>query len=122
MININTFIYEKLSQHPIISSKAKQIKPGVADESEGSPAVIYNRIAEHRKGVVRIGIYQVSVWSEQLRTAEELMSEIIKLFSGLKQPPIRHCSLLSLDQSYYTEKRMHGIHATLRFKLIDQDF
>lgn len=122
MINISTFIYQQLSQHPTISTKAKQIKPVVAEEGKGDPALIYTRIAEHRKGIARIGIYQISVRSEQLRETEVLMDEVVKLFSGLKTPPIRHCSLISLDQSYYAEKRMHGVHATLRFKLVDENF
>ena len=122
MINITTFIYQQLSGTPSIATQAKQIKPVVAEEGKWDPALIYTRIAEHRKGIVRIGIYQISAWSEQLWKAEALIDEVIKHFSGLKIPPIRHCSLMSLDQSYYSEKRMHGAHATLRFKLVDENF
>lgn len=34
MINISTFIYQQLTQHPIIATKAKQIKPVVAEEGK----------------------------------------------------------------------------------------
>lgn len=122
MININSFLYQELSQKASITSRIKQISPVVANDKNGYPALIYSRIWEHRTGIARVGLYQVSIWSEELREAEEIMDEVVKLLSGLKKPPVKHISLVSIDQTYYGEKRMHGIHATLRVKLVDENF
>lgn len=122
MISINEFIYKKLSNSIAITSKAKQITPAVIQNMDGVPAITYNRIWEHRTGIARIGNYQISIRASKLEQAEEIADIVVDLFSGLKEAPIRSCTLTGVNQGYYKEERLHGIHISLRFKLVDEHF
>ena len=70
----------------------------------------------------RIGNYQISIRASKLEQAEEIADIVVDLFSGLKEAPIRSCTLTGVNQGYYKEERLHGIHISLRFKLVDEHF
>lgn len=122
MISIYEFIYKKLSNSPAIASQVKQITPAVIKNMNGIPAITYNRIWEHRTWIARIGNYQISIRAAKLEQAEEIADIVVDLFSGLKESPVRSCTLTGVNQGYYKEERLHGIHISLRFKLVDEHF
>lgn len=49
------------------------------------------------------------------------MGVIASLFNGLKTPPVKHCDVQNVDESFDPETQTFGNHVTVHIKMFDHN-
>lgn len=70
---------------------------------------------------IRNEYIQVSVWWKKVNENESIMGVIASLFNGLKTPPVKHCDVQWVDESFDPETQTFWNHVTVHIKMIEDN-
>lgn len=131
MKDIKAQIYTKLSgDSRIISAVWTDGIHAFSDDSETMenfqdrfPQITYARLGgvPNRIGK-RIETFQISSWAKTGREAEDLNNIVVDIFNRTQTEIYKACNIISVDDSYDSETKTKGVHATVRFVIHDNSY
>ena len=125
MINVKQFVYDKLNTNVTLSwLVGDRIYPQIMpQDNKVRPIVIYSRISPWKMDLkgIRNEYFQVSVRWKKIVENEAIMGVVASSFNGLKEPPVKHCDIQRVDESFDPDTQTFGNHVTVHIKMFDHD-
>jgi len=122
MVNVKKFIFDKLNADTILDwLVGDRIYTKIVPIEAESPLIVFNRIAPWKidlKGI-RNEYFQITCWWQNTNENESIMFQIVTIFNGLKEPPIKFSDVQRLDETFDKDSLNFGNHVTIHIKIFD---